>query len=363
METYHGCVKTPDDFIILFEACRKGVLPLVQQRLLEKERQSIRSGSIFVWDELKTGIKRWTDGMSWSSGRVSGSVFKYREMENNRRRRSATNRRRRSATNQRGYDKTRKSGHGGDEGQDSRESRKQLYKRNGLVKLSLRITTSDGRRLHLVSYYSSQHGQPELQQPTNDPAMQNVIHGMDRRMYPELQMDKADTSLATTCAPIQGPPYAAPQYDPQLPAINGQLGYSYTPSCSTNCSDKRYVSPYPPVDPPQSPFGAYLYDMALTCYTETHNCEGLGFCSALAAEYHNPHLLHGDSNLAVRGKTFEVSEGYFKPIAQSNIGGDPWLSSYAYQVALPSPDPSLNSFLGLSDDWSISWQKYEYRPL
>ncbi|PCD24140.1 hypothetical protein FGRA07_11416 [Fusarium graminearum] len=329
METYHGHVETPRDAVILLEACRLGILFRVQRRLSKKEKQTIRSGSIFVWDEGEADITRWTD-------------------ENKRCRRSATN--------QRGYDKTTGSGRGRDEDQHRRGDTRQLVKAGGLVKLSLTTTTSNGQYLHLVSYYSTQHGQHELQQPANDPKMQNVIDNMDMSMYPEVQMDKAGTLLATTCAPIQGPPYAAPQYDPQLPAINGQLGYSYTPSCSTNCSDKRYVSPYPPVDPPQSPFGAYLYDMALTCYTETHNCEGLGFCSALAAEYHNPHLLHGDSNLAVRGKTFEVSEGYFKPIAQSNIGGDPWLSSsHAYQVALPSPDPSFNSFLGLSDDWSISW--------
>ncbi|KAM0346538.1 hypothetical protein ACHAP4_011688, partial [Fusarium culmorum] len=116
-----------------------------------------------------------------------------------------------------------------------------------------------------------------------------------------------------------------------------------------------YVSPYPPADPPQSPLGAYLQDLALPCYTETRNYEDPDFRSALPAEYHNPRLFHGDSNLAVRDRTSEVSEEYLKSIAQSNTG-DPWLSSsHAYQVALPSPDPSFNSFLGLDDDWSISW--------
>jgi hypothetical protein len=80
METYHGYVRTPTDAIRLFEACRLGILPRVQRRLSEKERQSIRSGSVFVWDEREAGMRRWTDGKSWSASRVSGSFLTYREM-------------------------------------------------------------------------------------------------------------------------------------------------------------------------------------------------------------------------------------------------------------------------------------------
>ena len=84
METYNGHVRTPADAIILFEACRLGLLPRVQRRLSEKERQSIKSGSVFVWDEREAGMRRWTDGKSWSASRVSGSFLTYREMEGRR---------------------------------------------------------------------------------------------------------------------------------------------------------------------------------------------------------------------------------------------------------------------------------------
>src|SRR5690349_14849740 len=84
METYNVLVRTPTDAIILFEACRMGLLPRVQRRLSEKERQSIRSGSVFVWDEREAGMRRWTDGKSWSASRVSGSFLTYREMEGKR---------------------------------------------------------------------------------------------------------------------------------------------------------------------------------------------------------------------------------------------------------------------------------------
>src|ERR1700750_3322741 len=84
METYNGHVRTPNDAIILFEACRLGLLPRLQRRLSEKERQSIRSGSVFVWDEREAGMRRWTDGKSWSASRVSGSFLTYPEMEGKR---------------------------------------------------------------------------------------------------------------------------------------------------------------------------------------------------------------------------------------------------------------------------------------
>ncbi|KAK0338696.1 Gluconate transport-inducing protein, partial [Friedmanniomyces endolithicus] len=57
MDTYNGLVRTPADAIILFEACRIGLLPRVQRRLSEKERQSIKSGSVFVWDEREAGMR------------------------------------------------------------------------------------------------------------------------------------------------------------------------------------------------------------------------------------------------------------------------------------------------------------------
>jgi len=110
METYHGYVRTPADAIRLFEACRLGILPRVQRRLSEKERQSIRSGSVFVWDEREAGMRRWTDGKSWSASRVSGSFLTYREMEGKRG--GGFN------TSRRGGGKTPDSGRGSDEDLD-----------------------------------------------------------------------------------------------------------------------------------------------------------------------------------------------------------------------------------------------------
>ncbi|ODV98246.1 hypothetical protein PACTADRAFT_27055, partial [Pachysolen tannophilus NRRL Y-2460] len=82
MESYHGLILTPRDAIVLLEAARVGLIPKITRRLSEFERQKvIRNGSVFIWDESESGMKRWTDGKSWSASRVSGSFLIYKEME------------------------------------------------------------------------------------------------------------------------------------------------------------------------------------------------------------------------------------------------------------------------------------------
>lgn len=41
----------------------------------------ITSGSVFVFDEDESGIKRWTDGFFWSPSRILGNFLLYRETE------------------------------------------------------------------------------------------------------------------------------------------------------------------------------------------------------------------------------------------------------------------------------------------
>ncbi|KAL1920338.1 uncharacterized protein VTP21DRAFT_1484 [Calcarisporiella thermophila] len=80
-ETYHGFVETTQDTLLIFEACRRGLLPRVCRRLHEKERRLIRSGTVFVFDERESGIKRWTDGLVWSPSRILGNFLLYRELD------------------------------------------------------------------------------------------------------------------------------------------------------------------------------------------------------------------------------------------------------------------------------------------
>jgi hypothetical protein len=202
METYYGHVRTPADAIILFEACRIGLLPRVQRRLSEKERQSIRSGSVFVWDEREAGMRRWTDGKSWSASRVSGSFLTYREMEGKRGGGSVSQGsmpRTGKTPDSRGSDEER--GDGTDEGPDGYR-----YKPDGLMKQSFSITTSTGQHLHLISYYARAHSSAmSLQQPTTDPALRHVRP--QKGLYPESTVNDQQNLPVVTRGPMPGAAY------------------------------------------------------------------------------------------------------------------------------------------------------------
>ena len=207
METYNGHVRTPADAIILFEACRLGLLPRVQRRLSEKERQSIKSGSVFVWDEREAGMRRWTDGKSWSASRVSGSFLTYREMEGKRGGGgngypppvTALSRQGRTPDSTHGSESDLELG--GEEGPDGYR-----YKPDGLVKQSFSITTSSGNHLHLISYYSRSHpSSQQLNSPSNDPQLRHIRPA--KGMYPESTVHEHQNIPAVTRSPMGGAPY------------------------------------------------------------------------------------------------------------------------------------------------------------
>lgn len=80
--TYTGYVDTTEDALILFEAYLSGGLRHVPRRPRDHERSSlIRSGSVFIYNEKTSGIKRWTDGVAWSPSRILGSFLLYRELD------------------------------------------------------------------------------------------------------------------------------------------------------------------------------------------------------------------------------------------------------------------------------------------
>lgn len=53
--TFYGFIETTTDSLLLFEACRRGVLPKISRRLQERERGSVKSGTIFIFDEKESG--------------------------------------------------------------------------------------------------------------------------------------------------------------------------------------------------------------------------------------------------------------------------------------------------------------------
>ncbi|KAI8379993.1 Gti1/Pac2 family-domain-containing protein [Choanephora cucurbitarum] len=161
METYVGYIKTPQDALYVFEACRKGTLNRVQRRLTSKERINIRSGSVFAWDEREAGMRRWTDGRTWSPSRVLGSFLTYKELDTKRRPRRPS---------------------------VAIPGSKQItfsYKQNGLIKQSFSICTATNQKIHLISYYTKADIlSGRLQRPSHDP-MLNTIE-IPKGFYPEL---------------------------------------------------------------------------------------------------------------------------------------------------------------------------------
>nr|AZI94828.1 Itd1 [Ustilago esculenta] len=79
--TFQGYVHSTRDALLIFEAVRRGQLPKITRRLRDDERKMIQSGTIFVFDEAESSIKRWTDGMIWSPSRILNNFLVYREVE------------------------------------------------------------------------------------------------------------------------------------------------------------------------------------------------------------------------------------------------------------------------------------------
>ncbi|KOS17759.1 cAMP-independent regulatory protein pac2 [Escovopsis weberi] len=273
METYHGVVRTPTDAIKLFEACRLGLLPRVQRRLSEKERQSIRSGSVFVWDEREAGMRRWTDGKSWSASRVSGSFLTYREMEGKRGG---------FGGGRRGHGKTSDSDRGSDEDHDDGEPEGYRYKADGLMKQSFSIATSAGQSLHLISYYSRpQPGEPELLQPTTDPALRGIVPV--RGMYPESSMGETNQTPALTRTPMQQTPY-------MVSSQHG--GFHVPPQHQTPYAPQYAQSGYTPSGPSSKiRHGAYLE------FESAHNLQAAAQAAIVDSRLSMPRIGSGQGPL------------------------------------------------------------------
>ncbi|KKZ68106.1 hypothetical protein EMCG_06216 [[Emmonsia] crescens] len=181
--TYTGYVATTQDALILFEACLTGILHHVPRRPHDRERsQLVKSGSVFIYEENASGIKRWTDGVTWSPSRILGNFLVYRELdkpfppgEKKRAMKKGTRRPpptgrpgepypRPQESNGTSYSPTTSPGGAPPYGERNQQSEleRQLvgslvdsygFKDSGLVKKTMSVTVS-GVTHHLVSYYS-----------------------------------------------------------------------------------------------------------------------------------------------------------------------------------------------------------------
>ncbi|ORX88450.1 hypothetical protein K493DRAFT_385184 [Basidiobolus meristosporus CBS 931.73] len=182
METYYGYVDSVQDALLVLEACRLGLLHRVQRRLSEKERQRIRSGSIFVWEEEESGMRRWTDGRTWSPSRVHGSFLTYRELEGKRKAAKISDTPSPTLPSQDSDGEARAQNNGDDFN----------YKDDGMIKQSLSVTTCNGRKLHLISYFNKAHAtMGNLKLPSLDPFLSHVV--IPKGLYPDISNESSGT--------------------------------------------------------------------------------------------------------------------------------------------------------------------------
>ncbi|KAI8644303.1 Gti1/Pac2 family-domain-containing protein [Parasitella parasitica] len=174
-ETFHGYIETTQDVLLIFEGCRRGLLPRICRRLQERERKMIRSGSIFVFDERESGIKRWTDGRVWSPSRILGNFLIYRELD------KKAGEKKLAALNNNNNSNERRS-FSLDSTVDRNKERQLVgslsdsyrFKEDGLIKKTMSIIVN-GVAQHLISYYDPQEVlQEKLRAPSSVPELASL---------------------------------------------------------------------------------------------------------------------------------------------------------------------------------------------
>ncbi|KZT57031.1 hypothetical protein CALCODRAFT_496691 [Calocera cornea HHB12733] len=82
-----AAVSSQHDALVIFEACRRGCLPVMRHRLADNEKDiHIVPGSVYVWEEAHASdrssrcLRRWTDGVKWSQSRMREPFLFYEEV-------------------------------------------------------------------------------------------------------------------------------------------------------------------------------------------------------------------------------------------------------------------------------------------
>ncbi|KAG8215858.1 Gti1/Pac2 family-domain-containing protein [Butyriboletus roseoflavus] len=190
---WSGWIETTGDALLILEAARRGLIPRVTRRLVDSERKMITSGSVFVFDEDESGIKRWTDGFFWSPSRILGNFLLYRETD----KRGAGHRGVRAdppeSVNEHsqynvdgarleGQSLSRPKGESGSLGIDRQRERVLVgsltnsyrFKSDGLMKKTFSLTIS-GVSQHLISYYKIEDvEQGRLRSPSSLPELASL---------------------------------------------------------------------------------------------------------------------------------------------------------------------------------------------
>ena len=287
--TWVGFVQETREALILFEAVIQGALHRVTRRPHDRERAAlIRSGSIFIYEEGASGIKRWTDGVSWSPSRILNNFLIYRELEKpfppgEKKRAKPKNRQSEGMSSQSEGEASVSSPSASssvvasptartDNGSE-KDSKRSLVgsltesynfkEPGGLVKKTMSVVVS-GSHFHLVSYYDPDDVENGLlERPINTNLKWiRVRQELISRQNFRAPIDEADEAMQSSASwgqpvsrgpyvsPAGGPPsYMQPDYmqqagqpgamSPQSPSYGAQWGQQQDPR-SAYGGDHRY---------------------------------------------------------------------------------------------------------------------------
>ncbi|KAI6024209.1 Gti1/Pac2 family-domain-containing protein [Pisolithus marmoratus] len=167
---WSGWIETTGDALLILEAARRGLIPRVTRRLVDSERKMITSGSVFVFDEDESGIKRWTDDKRGAGhrGARSDSVDDHHPYND--------------GTRHDHHSLSRPKGEASSTGLDRHRERVLVgsltnsykFKSDGLMKKTFSLTIA-GVAQHLISYYKIEDvEQGRLRSPSSLPELASL---------------------------------------------------------------------------------------------------------------------------------------------------------------------------------------------
>lgn len=245
---------------------------MITRRLSPNEQLLVRPGSVFVWDESETDIKRWTDGKRWSGSRVKEGFLTYAEMEW----------------------KTSASGRNSDVYEEIGAGASKYFqaKPGGLVKKTLSIKTATGTRLHLISYYILRFDNSSLLRPTRDPRLRHLAP--TEATYPEFP-----TIVSALSGTLRPPILSTQDMPPDV--FKSGLGLQSAPS--NRGYEYRPLLASPIVTPPTPSQSSHEYSLAVTgSYSQRHS-------DSVAPSIIQPPLLSPSPHRNLQGSWHVSSDG------------------------------------------------------
>lgn len=174
--SWQGYIASTTDALVIIEAYLLGIVNGIPRRPRYAEHHSlIKSGSVVIFEERSSGIKRWTDGLKWGPSRVLGNFLIYRELDD------ASNPIRKSTAKPRTSSRSGRKRTGGASAANVAGSFGDWYqfKQDGLVKKTISVSVQE-RTLHLVSYFTMEDVMlGRLLTPTVEPGLAHIVPRMD----------------------------------------------------------------------------------------------------------------------------------------------------------------------------------------